>query len=110
MYGFKNSIMKKRELFDKILAIVEEETEISREEILSKSKKEEVVDARALLVFVLHSLGFYPIQISLLSGICQRCINPYIANFKDRKDDRRILRLNYENVTKKLREIEEQTP
>lgn len=102
--------MKKLELFNKILAIVEEETEVSREDILSGSKKEEVVDARALFIFVLHMMGFYPVQISSLSGICSRCINPFISKFNDRKDERRILRINYESVVKQLRDLGEKIP
>ena len=96
--------MKKAEIFDKVLSIVEEETETSRMLILSGAKKEEVIDARALLIFTLHEMGFYPTQIAALSGICPRCVTPFIQSFKDRKSSKIMLGIYYENVKRKLRE------
>lgn len=101
--------MKKLELFNRVLALIEEETEIDRSLILSGNKKEEVVDARSLLVFVLHEQGMYPQKIAELSGICSRCIQPFILKFRDRMGSRKILGINYDNVTRKLRETEENT-
>ena len=99
--------MGKQEIFNKILSLVEEETEVSRNLILSGNKQEEVIDARALLVYTLYETGFYPPQISTMTGICGRCINPYILNFGERKDSRRMLRIYYDRVKRKLRESEE---
>ena len=96
--------MGKQERFNTVLSLIEEETEISRDLILSGDKHEEVVDARALLVFILHETGFYPSQIAALSGICPRCISPFIMNFGERKNNRRMLGIYYENVARKLRE------
>lgn len=96
--------MGKQEVFNKVLSLVEEETEISREKILSGNKQEEVVDARGLLIYTLYEYGFYPSQISELSGICPRCIGPYIQNFGERKSGRKMLRIYYERVKRKLGE------
>lgn len=101
------NIMGKQGTFNKVLALVEEETEIARELILSGNKSEEVVDARALLIYTLFEQGFYPSQIAAISGICPRCIMPFINNFNDRKESRRILGINYERVRRKLRESED---
>lgn len=90
--------MKKQETFNRVLSLIEEETEVSRELILSGNKKEEVVDARSLLLYVLNEMGFYPVQIAALSGICTRCITPLIASFNDRKESRKMLRIYYEKV------------
>lgn len=102
--------MGKQELFNRILALVEEETEVSRELILSGNKHEEVVDARALLIFTLYEMGFYPSQIGSMTGICSRCINPFILGFGERKSGRRMLGIYYEKVRRKLRETCEDTP
>lgn len=102
--------MKKLELFNRALSLIEEETEVSRDLILSANKKEEVVDARSLLVYTLYEQGIYPQKIAELSGICPRCIQPFILKFRDRMESRRILGINYENVRRRLRETDENTP
>lgn len=99
--------MGKQEIFNSVLSFIEEETEVSRDMILSANKREEVVDARALLIYVLYDIGFYPSQIAVLTGICPRCIMPFIQNFNDRKESRRMLRIYFEKVRKKVRESED---
>ena len=99
--------MGKQETFERVLSLIEEEAEVSRDLILSGNKQEEVVDARALLIFVLNEIGFYPSQIASMSGICQRCISPFIMNFGERKASRRMLGIYYERVTRKLRESDD---
>lgn len=96
--------MGKQETFNKVLSLIEEETEVRRELILSGNKTEEVVDARALLIYTLHELGFYPVQIAALSGICPRCVTPFIQSFRDRRESKRMLGIYYEKVKRKLRE------
>ena len=99
--------MGKQETFEKVLSLIEEEAEVSRDLILSGNKQEEVIDARSLLLYILYEIGFYPVQIAKLSGICSRCIMPLIHNFNDRKDSRRMLGIYYEKVARKLRESED---
>lgn len=96
--------MGKQETFNRVIEVIEEETEVTRDLILSGNKREEVVDARSLLIYTLYELGFYPVQIAALSGICPRCIMPFIQNFNDRKDNRRMLGIYYEKVKRKLGE------
>ena len=96
--------MRKQEMFEMVLSFIEEETEVSRSLILSGDKHEEVVDARSLLIIVLSELGFYPSQIAALSGICPRCISPFIVAFGERRASRRMLGIYYERVMRKLRD------
>ena len=96
--------MGKRDTFNLVLSLIEEETEISRDLILSGDKHEEVVDARALLIIILSEIGFYPSQIATLSGICPRCISPFIVGFGERIASRRMLGVFYERVRKKIGE------
>lgn len=100
-------IMGKQDTFNRVLALIEEETEIDRSLILSGNKREEVVDARALLIYTLYEMGFYASQIAVLSGICPRCVTPFIQNFKSRKEGRRMLGVFYEKVKRKVRESED---
>ena len=100
--------MGKQETFNMVLSLIEEEAEVSRGLILSGNKQEEVVDARALLIFILFELGFYPSQIAALSGICPRCVSPFISSFSERRSQRKRLGAYYENVMRKLRESTEQ--
>ena len=58
--------MLKSEVFEKALQEVVAQTEISRERILSQETCVEVVDARHILMYIMHSLGFYPRQIAEL--------------------------------------------
>lgn len=94
--------MYKMQIFNETLSAVVEETEIEEGQILSGSKEEEVVDARSILIRVMNERGLYPIQISRLTGICQRSVTRFLIGFKSRCDSRKIMRLNYENVKTKL--------
>ena len=100
-------IMGKSERYNKVLSLVAEETEVRKEMIVSSNKQEEVVDARSLLIRILYEQGFYPIQISQLSGICPRCVSPFIVGFNERKENHKMLGINYENIKRKLGELEE---
>lgn len=94
--------MYKVQIFNEAISAVVEETEIEQSQILSGSKEEEVVDARSILIRIMYERGLYPIQISRLTGICQRSVTRFLIGFKSRCDSRRIMRLNYENVKTKL--------
>ena len=98
----KRRDMYKMQIFQDTLSALIEETEIEQAQILSGAKGEEVVDARYVLVKILSEQGLYPIQISRLTGICQRSVNRFLIGFKNRCDSRKIMRLNYANVKTKL--------
>ena len=92
--------MCKSEIFAKILRLVSEETEISTSDILSGSKETDVVDARYLLVYLLHERGFYPSQIALYVCKTKRSINYILSSFSDRFRAGKMLRIQYENIKK----------
>ena len=94
--------MHKIKIYQDVLKAVVEETELEPDQILSNCKQEEVIDARALLIFVMNECGLYPVQISKLTGIDSRRITNFLLNFKGRMEGRKILRINYENVKKKV--------
>ena len=94
--------MYKVQIFQDSLNAVTEETGLAEDQILSGTKSEEVVDARSILIKVMEEQGLYPIQISGLSGICIRSVNRFLIGFKERCDSRKIMRLYYANVRKKL--------
>lgn len=73
--------MKKSEIFARVLAAVSEITEILPEEILSKSHREDIADARMLLVYFCHAEGLYSIQIADLVGLSTRQVNRLISTW-----------------------------
>lgn len=93
--------MYKSEIFNKILQIVSEETEIPVESILSQNKEADVVDARYLLVYSLYKQGFYPSQIACKINKTKRAVNYMISHFDDRMKNGKIMRIQKENVGKR---------
>ena len=106
-HGFYNDhknfgAMYKMQIFLDVLKAVSEETELDSDLILSPCKQEEVVDARSLLIEVMSEKGLYPTQISKLTGISTRRVTAFLLRFNERVNSRKILRINYENVRKKV--------
>lgn len=94
--------MYKMQIFQEVISEVIDATEIEKEQILSPCKREEVVDARAVLIKLLSEKGLYPMQISRLTGINLRSVTKFLLGFRERIDSRKILRMNYERMRKKL--------
>lgn len=94
--------MQKLEIFKNTLSAIVEETEVREELILSGNKQEEVVDARYLLVKIMAEQGLYPIQISHLTGVCLRSVDNFLLSFSTRCNSRKIMRIDYDRVRKKL--------
>lgn len=94
--------MYKAQIFQEVLSAVEDATEIGRDQILSGCKQEEVIDARSLLIKILNERGLYPVQISGISGINIRSVSRFLIGFKERANSRKILRMNYDSLRKKL--------
>ena len=95
-------VMYKMQMFQEVIEAVAMETEIGREKILSGCKEEEVIDARSLLIQLMYDKGLYPIQISRITGICQRSVNRFLMCFSCRCQTRKMLGINYDNLRKKL--------
>ena len=94
--------MYKMQIYLDTLSAVAEETEVEMDKILSGCKEEEVIDARAILIRLLSDQGLYPIQISRFTGICQRSIDRFLLDFSDRTASRKMMRINYDSLRKKL--------
>lgn len=95
--------MSKTELFDHILSIVAEETELPAVRILSRKRDAETVDARYLLVYFLSDTGFTPSYIAERIGFTERAVTYIQTNFEERRSVQKILIINYENIRRKLR-------
>ena len=96
--------MKKSELFALILSIVSDVTEITAQEILSKSIAEEIVEARMLLIHFCFREGLMPSKIASLSGFSHRCINKYISKANSLiSNGGGILIINLNSIAKRLR-------
>lgn len=62
-------------MFALILSIVSDITEISKEDIMSKSHKEDVVEARLLVIYFCRKEGLLPSRIAQLMGMSHRNVN-----------------------------------
>lgn len=93
--------MRKSEIFAGILADVSSEAEIDRDRILSSERKEEVVDARYLVIFLLLGNGFYPAMIAERMGLSARAVRSAISGFEARLANSAGLRLVCQRLSAK---------
>lgn len=93
--------MKKSEIFASVLADVSAETEIDCDRILSSERKEEVVDARYLVIFLLLGNGFYPAMIAERMGLSARAVRSAISGFEARLANSAGLRLVCQRLSRK---------
>lgn len=96
-----NKRMRKSEIFAGILADVSSEAEIDSDRILSSERKEEVVDARYLVIFLLLGNGFYPAMIAERMGMTQRAVRSAISGFETRLANSSGLRLVCQRLSAK---------
>lgn len=93
--------MRKSEIFAAILSDVSSEVEIDSDRILSSERKEEVVDARYLVIFLLLGNGFYPAMIAERMGLSARAVRSAISGFEARLANSAGLRLVCERLSRK---------
>ena len=95
--------MRKSQLFAQILECVAFETEIAKEQILSKDKFQDVVDARYMLVHFCHKNGMYTTDIARMMRFSRRAIEKMVAGFDERKRySHPIFEIQCELIAKKL--------
>jgi hypothetical protein len=94
--------MSKTDIFNTILRMVSEETEIPCTQILSRHKDMETVDARYLLVHFLSETGFTPSYIASKVHITERTVTYIHTNFELRVATQKMLRIYFENLRKRL--------
>ena len=78
--------MYKKSYFDRVLAVVAELCELSSEDILYGRKTDEVVDARWIIVKILHEQGYHTSKIAMLLQMTQRNVTHIVNVFQDRLD------------------------
>lgn len=93
--------MRKSEIFAAILSDVSSEAEIDSDRILSSERKEEVVDARYLVIFLLLGNGFYPAMIAERMGLTARAVRSAISGFEARLANSAGLRLICQRLSAK---------
>ena len=76
--------MGKLEDFGKVIKVVTELMDVTDQEILGKSRREEVVDARWMVILLMHEKGYNTHQISMLMLHPERTINHALNSIEDR--------------------------
>ena len=95
--------------FYNALQIVSDVTEISQEDILSKSRKMENVEARTLLITALNSQGYHPIQIANKMDMAVNSVKALMDTFPQRGKSNGIFNKMYIEIMRKLSELEKET-
>lgn len=94
--------MCKSEIFATILQTVSQETEIPPEQILSRKKDEETVDARYLLVYLLTRNGFCSSRVASCIRKDIRTVNLILTRFETRRSNRKYFGILLDNIKKQL--------
>lgn len=74
-----------KSIFKKVLDLVADETELSSDLIISKSRLAEVVEARQLVVWFCFKAGLYPRTIAELLGISRQAVCQKIQTIADKR-------------------------
>lgn len=90
------------ELFNKVLDVVSTVSGYSKAEIISKSKRSDLVDVRCILYCILHKYGMYPIVISRFMRRTTANIRDIIRNYNQRVLNNKYLEVIRKEVEKKL--------
>lgn len=97
------------EFADRVMELVSHETDIPKEQILSRCRATEVVDARHLVIKLLHANNVYPSRIASILGLSARNIQYVITSFDTRIQINRALRNSYARLAKAIGEKSEAT-
>ena len=76
--------MRRLEDFGKVIKVVTELMDVTDQEILGKSRVPEVVDARWMVISLMHEKGYSTRQIAPLMLRPERTINNALNGFSDR--------------------------
>ena len=78
--------MYKKDYFERLVSLVAELSELSADNILYGRKTDEVVDARWIIVKILHEQGYHTSKIAMLLKMTQRNVTHILTVFQDRLD------------------------
>ena len=87
--------MDKNTIFAEILSVLSRVSCIPADAILSRSREEEVIDVRFILVKLLHERGFYPRSISSMIGRGKTDVCYILRRFDERMECRKMMRHIY---------------
>lgn len=90
-------------IYNEVLHLVAEETEISAEMIVSKSRLAEVVDARQMVVWFCFKAGLHPRTIADKLGITRQAVCQKIATIADRRANK-AFEFTFQRIASKLQE------
>lgn len=91
--------MNKKEIFDKILEVTADVCDVSAEEILDGTRKEDVVTARSITVFWLTAAGF---SVESIKGCTDVVNSGQINAIKSRIEDYWVNRFAYHMLVKEV--------
>lgn len=94
--------MKKSEVFSQVLSEVAIATEIDPAEIVSRCRREEVVEARMMLVYCCTEKGMRPVQIATLMGQTSHNIYRSLRSAADRYKYSSSFRYDCDTLCKQL--------
>ena len=78
--------MYKKDYFERLVSVVAELSELSVDNILYGRKTDEVVDARWIIVKILHEQGYHTSKIAMSLKLTQRIVTKILNAFQDRLD------------------------
>ena len=76
--------MQRMEDFSKVIKVVAELMDVEEKDILGKSRVQDVVDARWMVIYLMREKGYSTRQISLLIHHPERTITNALSCFSDR--------------------------
>lgn len=91
-----------KDLFNKVLDVTSDVSEITKDELLSSSHQSEIVDARYLFVHFLHKLGMYPTVIAKFMNKSAAGVRNLIKDYDRRKTSNKLLDIISKEVENKL--------
>lgn len=97
---------KKAEIFASILADVSKETDVPEDIIVSNSRNADAVEARWILVKLLHRQGFYTSRIAPLVNLKKRAVNNILSKFEDKLKTSALMSINYRTLKAKWGGVE----
>ncbi len=96
-------MIKTNELIERVIEIVTEEAEVTREALLSHKRTIEVVDARHIAVVELVKEGVYISRIAQTFGMTLRNVQHIITEFNTRTAHNKPLKYLHERIKRTIR-------
>lgn len=76
--------MKGKDLYRQVLLTTAEVTAVSVKDILGKGRRQDIVDARWIVVILMCDKGFYTGQIARMMNLSERHVDRILGEYQDR--------------------------